>query len=172
MAIGTMRSMIGGVAALALLGAGSSAAWAESAAEIAVREAQKYAGTEINVFWEAGLQALGPQNFSGPKWEELTGIKVNIIEAQHDEMFPKMMQEHRGGTGAYDVLNVVPAWMGDMVRAGAVEPLDAYVDKYGYREELEDIGDVYRENQMRIGDTISASRTMATCSFSIIARTS
>ena len=44
-----------------------------------------------------------------------------------------------------------PAWMGDMVRAGAVEPL---VDKYGYREELEDIGDVYRENQMRIGDTI------------------
>jgi multiple sugar transport system substrate-binding protein len=69
-------------------------------------------------------------------------------------MFPKMMQEHRGGTGAYDVLNIVPAWMGDMVRAGAVEPLDAYVDKYGYRAELDDIGDVYRENQMRIGDTI------------------
>ena len=69
-------------------------------------------------------------------------------------MFPKMLQEHRARTGAYDVLSVVPAWMGDMVRAGAVEPLDEYVDKYGYREELEDIGDVYRENQMRIGDTI------------------
>ena len=154
MATMSIRSAIGGIAALALLGVGSSAAWAESAAEIAVREAQKYSGTTINVFWEAGLQALGPQNFSGPLWEELTGIKVNIIEAQHDEMFPKMMQEHRGGTGAYDVLNVVPAWMGDMVRAGAVEPLDAYVDKYGYRAELDDIGDVYRENQMRIGDTI------------------
>ncbi len=154
MATMSIRSAIGGIAALALLGVGSSAAWAESAAEIAVREAQKYSGTTINVFWEAGLQALGPQNFSGPKWEELTGIKVNIIEAQHDEMFPKMMQEHRGGTGAYDVLNVVPAWMGDMVRAGAVEPLDEYVDKYGYRAELDDIGDVYRENQMRIGDTI------------------
>ena len=154
MAISSLRSTIGGFAALALLGAGSGAAWAESAAEIAVREAQQYAGTTINVFWEAGLQALGPQNFSGPLWEELTGIKVNIIEAQHDEMFPKMMQEHRGGTGAYDVLNIVPAWMGDMVRAGAVEPLDAYVDKYGYRAELDDIGDVYRENQMRIGDTI------------------
>ena len=154
MVVRSIRSTVGGLAALALLGAGSSAAWAESAAEIAVREAQQYSGTEINVFWEAGLQALGPQNFSGPKWEELTGIKVNIIEAQHDEMFPKMMQEHRGGTGAYDVLNIVPAWMGDMVRAGAVEPLDAYVDKYGYRAELDDIGDVYRENQMRIGDTI------------------
>jgi multiple sugar transport system substrate-binding protein len=146
--------MIGGVAALALLGAGSSAAWAESAAEIAVREAKQYAGTEINVIWEAGLQSLGPQNFSGPKWEELTGIKVNVIESQVNEMFPKMLQEHRAGTGAYDVLSVVPAWMGDMVRAGAVEPLDEYVDKYGYRAELDDIGDVYRENQMRIGDTI------------------
>ena len=90
----------------------------------------------------------------GPMWEELTGIKVNVIESQVNEMFPKMLQEHRAGTGAYDVLSVVPAWMGDMVRAGAVEPLDEYVDKYGYREELEDIGDVYRENQMRIGDTI------------------
>ena len=77
-----------------------------------------------------------------------------MIESQVNEMFPKMLQEHRAGTGAYDVLSVVPAWMGDMVRAGAVEPLDEYVDKYGYREELEDIGDVYRENQMRIGDTI------------------
>ncbi|MDE0388998.1 MAG: sugar ABC transporter substrate-binding protein, partial [Rhodospirillales bacterium] len=122
--------------------------------EIAVREAKQYAGTEINVIWEAGLQSLGPQNFSGPKWEELTGIKVNVIESQVNEMFPKMLQEHRAGTGAYDVLSVVPAWMGDMVRAGAVEPLDAYVDKYGYRAELDDIGDVYRENQMRIGDTI------------------
>ena len=136
------------------MGAGSSAAWAESAAEIAVREAKQYAGTEINVIWEAGLQSLGPQNFSGPKWEELTGIKVNVIESQVNEMFPKMLQEHRAGTGAYDVLSVVPAWMGDMVRAGAVEPLDEYVDKYGYRDELEDIGDVYRENQMRVGDTI------------------
>jgi multiple sugar transport system substrate-binding protein len=146
--------MISGLAALALLGAGASAAWAESAAEIAVREAKQYAGTEINVIWEAGLQSLGPQNFSGPLWEELTGIKVNVVESQVNEMFPKMLQEHRAGTGAYDVLSVVPAWMGDMVRAGAVEPLDEYVDKYGYREELEDIGDVYRENQMRIGDTI------------------
>jgi hypothetical protein len=50
--------MIGGLAALALLGAGTGAAWAESAAEIAVREAKQYAGTEINVIWEAGLQSL------------------------------------------------------------------------------------------------------------------
>ena len=148
------RSIVGGLAVAALLGAGSSAAWAESAADIAVREAQKYSGTTITVIWEAGLQSLGPQNFSGPLWEELTGIKLEVVESQVNEMFPKMLQEHRAKTGAYDVLSVVPAWMGDMARAGALEPLDEYVDKYGYRDELQDIADVYRENQMKIGDTI------------------
>ena len=34
MAMRTIRSTIGGLAALAVLGAGASAAWAESAAEI------------------------------------------------------------------------------------------------------------------------------------------
>jgi multiple sugar transport system substrate-binding protein len=150
----SMRSIVGGLAVAALLGAGSSAAWAESAAEIAVREAKQYSGTTITVIWEAGLQSLGPKNFSGPLWEELTGIKLEVVESQVNEMFPKMLQEHRAQTGAYDILNVVPAWMGDLVRAGALEPLDEYVDKYGYRDELQDIGDVYRENQMRIGDTI------------------
>jgi multiple sugar transport system substrate-binding protein len=127
---------------------------AQSAADIAVEAAKQYAGTTLTVVWEAGLQSLDPLNFSGPKWEELTGIKIQVIETQHAEMFPKMMQEHRAKTGAYDILNVVPAWMSDLVRAGALEPLDSYVDKYNYRGELEDIGDVYRKNQMMIGDTI------------------
>ena len=43
------RSIVGGLAALALLGAGSSTVWAESAADIAVREAQKYSGTTLTV---------------------------------------------------------------------------------------------------------------------------
>ena len=30
--------------------------------------------------YEAGLQALDPRNFSGPLWEQLTGIKSNVVE--------------------------------------------------------------------------------------------
>ena len=30
--------------------------------------------------YEAGLQALDPRNFSGPMWEQLTGIKSNVVE--------------------------------------------------------------------------------------------
>lgn len=143
--------------ALALLGStllGSSAVWAQSAADRAVEAARQYAGSEITIVWEAGLQSLDPLNFSGPKWKELTGIDVKVIEVSTAEMFTKILQEHRAGTGAYDALNVIPAWLPDLAIAGALEPLDAYVDKYGYRDELKEIAPVYRDNQMTYDGTI------------------
>ncbi|WP_119299661.1 ABC transporter substrate-binding protein [Dongia deserti] len=143
---------VGAVAGLAMSWA--SAAMAESAAEIAVKEAQKYRGQTITIAWEAGLQALDPLNFSGPKWEELTGIKVKVVELPIAEMFTKIMQEYRAGTGAYDALNVVPAWMPDLANAGALEVLDPYVEKYGYAAELQTIAPTYRDNQMKVGDKI------------------
>jgi multiple sugar transport system substrate-binding protein len=114
-------------------------ALAQSAAGRAAQEAKKYAGSTINIVWEAGLQALDPLNFSGPKWEELTGIKVKVVEVQTAEMFTKIMQEYRARTGAYDALNVIPAWMPDLANAGALEVLDPFVEKYGFREELQKI---------------------------------
>src|SRR5689334_2302509 len=132
----------------------SSPAFAESAAERAVKEAQKYKGTTINIVWEAGLQSLDPLNFSGPKWEQLTGIHVNVVEVPAGEMFTKILQDYRGGAGGYDALNVVPSWMPDLAAAGALEVLDPYVDKYGYREELQDIAPTYRDNQMTVDGKI------------------
>ncbi len=147
------RAVNGGLAVLAAL-ALAGPAFAQSAADKAVEAAKQYSGTTITIVWEAGLQSLDPLNFSGPKWKELTGIDVKVVEVPTAEMFTKILQEHRAGTGAYDALNVIPSWMGDLARAGALEPLDAYVDKYGYRDELQEIAPVYRDNQMKIGDTI------------------
>ena len=147
------RAWVAIAAAAASLGAGSTA-WAQSAAERAVEAAKQYAGEEISIVWEAGLQSLDPLNFSGPKWEELTGIEVKVIEVPTAEMFTKILQEHRAGTGAYDALNVIPSWMPDLVKAGALEELDPYVDKYGYRAELENIAPTYRDNQMKVDGKI------------------
>ena len=108
------------VAAMALAGQ----AFAQSAAERAVEAAKEFAGTEITIVSEAGLQSLDPLNFSGPKWKELTGIDVKVIEVSTAEMFTKILQEHRAGTGAYDALNVIPSWMPDLARAGALEQAD------------------------------------------------
>lgn len=121
----------------------------KDAADIAVEAAKKYAGTTISIVWEAGLQSLDPLNYSGPKWEKLTGIKVKVVEVPTDQMFTKIMQDFKSGAGAYDALNVIPSWMPDLARAGALEPLDKYVDKFSYRDELQDIAAAYRDNQMQ-----------------------
>ena len=151
--IGT-RALLSLAAAAAITFSAGSLAGAQSAAERAVEAAKQYSGAEISIVWEAGLQSLDPLNFSGPKWEELTGIKVKVIEVPTAEMFTKILQEHRAGTGAYDALNVIPSWMPDLVKAGALEELDAYVDKYGFRDELQKIAPTYRDNQMTVDGKI------------------
>jgi multiple sugar transport system substrate-binding protein len=147
------RALLPALAITALAWAG--AVGAQSAAQRAVDAAKKIcAGKTITIVWEAGLQSLDPKNFSGPKWEQLTGCKVNVIEVPTAEMFTKIMQEYRAGTGAYDALNVIPAWMPDLAQAGALEVLDPYVDKYGFRAELQKIAPTYRDNQMTVGGKI------------------
>jgi multiple sugar transport system substrate-binding protein len=148
------RDAIKGVIGAALLWAAAHGAAAQSSADRAVEAAKKYSGQTITIVWEAGLQSLDPLNFSGPKWEALTGIKVKVIEVPTAEMFTKILQEHRAGTGAYDALNVIPSWMADLVLAGALEPLDPWVDKFGYRDELNDIAPVFRDNWMKVNGKI------------------
>ena len=140
--------------ALGATALGGGLAFADAAADRAVAEAKKFAGATLTVVWEAGLQAIDPQTFSGPKWEQLTGVKIKVVEVQTAEMFTKIMQEYRAGTGAYDTLNVIPAWMPDLVNAGALEPLDAMVDKFGFRDDLQKIAPTYRDNQMTVNGKI------------------
>src|SRR5688572_29170685 len=91
-----LRTLLAAAASAAVLGA-SLPAMAQSAAERAVEAAKQYSGETITIVWEAGLQSLDPLNFSGPKWTELTGINVNVIEVPVTEMFTKILQEHRAG---------------------------------------------------------------------------
>jgi multiple sugar transport system substrate-binding protein len=146
----TIRAAIAAAIALGLTGV----TLAETPAERAVREAQKYKGQTITIVWEAGLQSLDPLNFSAPKWKELTGMDVKVIEVATAEMFTKIMQDYRSGAGAYDALNVIPAWMPDLVQAGALENLEPYVDKYGDRDELQKIAPIFRDNWMKVNNTI------------------
>lgn len=115
-----------------------------SSAEAAVEAAKQYAGVTLNVTWEAGLQAQDPLLFSGPKWEELTGIKINVIEVPFTDLYSKAVAEHLAGTGAYDVISYSPAWTGDLADAGVLEPLDSYIDQYMNKADLDDILPTYR----------------------------
>jgi multiple sugar transport system substrate-binding protein len=116
-----------------------------NSADVAVAAAQQYSGITLNVVWEEGLQMQDPTVFSGPKWEELTGIKINVIGKPFPELFPSQVAEHIGQTGAYDILSVVPAWFGDFVAQGMLEPLGPFVDQYMDPSDLEDYHPLYRE---------------------------
>ncbi len=61
-------------------------------------EAKQYRGTTITIVWEAGLQALDPLNFSGPKWKELTGIEVKVVEVADRR---DVHQDHAGLPGRH-----------------------------------------------------------------------
>src|SRR5687768_8435638 len=71
----------------------------------AVEAAKQYSGITLNMTYEAGLQALDPRNFSGPMWEQLTGIKTNVVELSNPDQYSKAVAEHIAGSGAYDVLD-------------------------------------------------------------------
>ncbi len=139
-----------GTAFTLLVVSANALAQGPSAAQRAVEEARKYSGTILTLEWQAGLQALDPLNFSGPLWESLTGIKIRVVEVPLPEVFSKIMLDYRSGTGSFDVVDVVPSWMPDLAQAGALEPLDAFVDKYGYRDELKKIAPTFRDNWMTV----------------------
>ncbi len=146
------RFFLAGTVAV-VVAAGSSWAYAQDAAESAIEAAKAFSGTTINTLEEAGLMALLGKNFTGPQWEELTGVKVNVVEAPYLELFPKTMIEHRGRSGAHDMLTISPAWLADLVTAGALEPLDEYMEKYGAKDEFDDINPAFKDYMLWKGKT-------------------
>ncbi|MGH2614610.1 MAG: extracellular solute-binding protein, partial [Thermomicrobiales bacterium] len=122
-------------------------------ADAAVAAAQQYSGITLNYLSEAALMAEGPKQFSGPMWQELTGISVNVVERPFNELFPTMVQENIAGTGGLDVVDVVPAWIADMATQSIVEPLGPYIEQYMNPADLEDFHPVYR-NLMNYGGNI------------------
>ncbi len=123
---------------------------AGSSADRAVEAAKQYAGIELNYVREAGLQAQDPL-VMGPIWEDLTGIKINVVEMSYLDMYTNQLQDHLTGGGAYDALDISPLWMIDYVSAGVLEPLDPYIEKYMNPADLEDYLPVYAsEGVMKI----------------------
>jgi multiple sugar transport system substrate-binding protein len=124
-----------------------------SSAARAVEEAKQYAGTTLTIVYESGLQAQDGYTI-GPLWEELTGIKVEVVEMAYADMYTNQLQDALTGGGAYDIVSFSPMWLSDFAVAGAVEPLNPYMDKYMNKADLDDYLPVYAaEGYARLGDT-------------------
>ena len=110
----------------------------------AVEAAKQYAGVNLNMTYEAGLQALDPRNFSGPLWDQLTGIKSTVVELPAPDMYSKPIAEHIAGSGAFDVLDLQPQWTPALADGGVIAPLDDYIAKYMNMADLEDYHPLYK----------------------------
>jgi multiple sugar transport system substrate-binding protein len=139
----------------AVAAAQKALAQTQDSATAAVEAAKQFSGITLNVVWEDALQLEDPSKFSGPMWEELTGIKINPIGKPFPELFPSQVAEHIGETGAYDVLSLAPSWTADFVTQGMLEPLDPFITQYGNPEDLNDYHPLYR-GLMNYNDQIYA----------------
>src|SRR5919112_1859239 len=99
---------------------------------------------ELNIVYEENLQAQDPLLFTGPLWEERTGIKINVITKPFIELFATQVAEHLGATGAYDVITFPPSWTADFVAQGIAEPLDPYIEQYMATADLDDYHPLYK----------------------------
>ena len=117
---------------------------ADGSAFRAVEAAKAQSGVTLNMTYEAGLQALDPRNFSGPMWEQLTGMKSNVVELSNPDQYSKGVAEHIAGSGAYDVLDISPAWTPSLADGGVIAPLDDYIAKYMNMADLEDYHPLYK----------------------------
>lgn len=133
---------LGQAQALAL--AASTEGPTDGSAYRAVQAAKQYSGVTLSMTYEAGLQALDPRNFSGPMWEQLTGIKSNVVELSNPDQYSKAVAEHIAGSGAFDVLDISPAWTPSLADGGVIAPLDDYIKEYMNPADLEDYHPLYR----------------------------
>jgi multiple sugar transport system substrate-binding protein len=116
---------------------------ADGSAYRAAQAAKQYSGTTINMVYEEQLQALEPRNYSGPVWQDLTGIGSNVIELSHPDQYSKPIAEHFAGSGAYDILDIEPAWIPAMAEGGVIAPIDDLLAKYSNPADQADYHPLY-----------------------------
>jgi multiple sugar transport system substrate-binding protein len=133
--------------------ASTSAKAGDPIAVAAVNAAKKYKGQTITMTYEAGLQPLDPKNFSGPLFEKLTGVKSEVVEAPFADLYTKAIAEHIAKSGAFDVLDVSPAWIPDFADRGVIAPIDSFVSKYKAQSTFADLHPLYRALSKHKGKT-------------------
>jgi multiple sugar transport system substrate-binding protein len=110
----------------------------------AAQAGKAHKGVTLNMTYETGLQALEPRNYSGPLWQQLTGINSNVTELSHPDQYSKPIAEHFAGSGAYDILDIEPAWIPSMAEGGVIAPIDDYLKKFSNPADQADYHPLYQ----------------------------
>lgn len=85
-------------------------------------------GVNLRLAVEVGHALGDPIKPYVAEWEEMTGANVDFIEIPFAEIFPRLMTSFTAGSDDFDVVIVLPTWLGDMAGGGFLEPLDDYIE--------------------------------------------
>ena len=77
-------------------------------------------------------------------FEELSGIKVELVPIPDDSLYDKAIAEFISGNASFDALQFFSPWLGDFAAPGFLYPLDDLAGKWGLP--LDDFYDTYRLN--------------------------
>lgn len=91
-------------------------------------EAADLEGETVRIAVELGDSLAEPIKPHVERWEEETGATVEFIEIPFAEIFGTLMTSFQAGSDDYDIVIVLPTWLGDMAGGGFLEPLDDYVE--------------------------------------------
>ncbi|MCA8878399.1 MAG: extracellular solute-binding protein [Rhodobacteraceae bacterium] len=83
-------------------------------------------------------------------FEQLSGIKVELVPIPDDSFYDKAIAEFISGNASFDALQFFSPWLGDFAAPGFLARLDDYAEKW--KLPLEDFYDTYRLNYGHFGD--------------------
>lgn len=84
---------------------------------------------KVHIVFQTGGDAM-PVFAKKAEIEKATGVDLTIEEIPAEGLYEKLMTEFITRTGAYDLVEFYPTWMGDFAGGGFLRNLDPYFKKY------------------------------------------
>ncbi|MEX2135591.1 MAG: extracellular solute-binding protein [Chloroflexota bacterium] len=110
---------------------------------IAATEAadKQYDGVEVSVVVDS-IQSGYPFFWLAPAIEKAFDIKIKVIPAPFETFYQSIQNDIVSETGAYDILNYPPRFLGDLASAGNIVDLTEYASQWD--PEMDDVYPVYQ----------------------------
>jgi multiple sugar transport system substrate-binding protein len=102
---------------------------------------KQYGGAEVTVVVDS-IQSGYPFFWLAPAIKKAYDIKVNVVAAPFETFYQSIQNDIVSGTGAYDILNYPPRFLGDLASAGNIVDLTGYAAKWD--PQMDDVFPVYR----------------------------
>ena len=88
-----------------------------------------YAADDIHVVFQTGGDVLVAREYK-ERFESKNNVKLSIEEIPGGNLYEKLVTEFITKSGAYDLVEFYPTWLGGYAEAGYLEPLDKYFKQY------------------------------------------